>query len=317
MVKLNARCSAVLQNELPPKEKDPGSFILPCAIGTTTLSKAVADLGESISIMHFPCLSGWDLGTPNQSICLSEINELYEPKDLEELLLSNDDLDIFLNNNDLLPNLESHDNMLLLPTGSTRDLTYEGTKYPVKPEFLNSSNIIHLHGLYNLQITCKIGFVNFDPYIKTESPFNIMSQKAYNSIMKHELEFTWNNMVGFARNLHVFIESHQFLIDFIILENINKFVEERLTEVLFGQPFKEHIGIIDDTVNGILWFKIGDDKTIFNMPCAEKRFVSAVGTKVNAAGYNCYNCLKNFYHQKDKDKRKDKDEDCLSRLLTG
>nr|GEW47737.1 hypothetical protein [Tanacetum cinerariifolium] len=32
MVKLNARCSIVLQNELPPKEKDPWSFILPCII---------------------------------------------------------------------------------------------------------------------------------------------------------------------------------------------------------------------------------------------------------------------------------------------
>ncbi|GKC68315.1 hypothetical protein Tco_1100913, partial [Tanacetum coccineum] len=29
MVKLNTRCSSVLQNELPPKEKDPNSFILP------------------------------------------------------------------------------------------------------------------------------------------------------------------------------------------------------------------------------------------------------------------------------------------------
>ncbi|GKC34232.1 hypothetical protein Tco_1046616 [Tanacetum coccineum] len=27
MVKLNARCFVVLQNELPPKEKDPGSFV--------------------------------------------------------------------------------------------------------------------------------------------------------------------------------------------------------------------------------------------------------------------------------------------------
>ncbi|GJW07855.1 hypothetical protein Tco_1570278 [Tanacetum coccineum] len=32
-VKLNARCSAVLQNQLRPKEKDLGSFILPCSIG--------------------------------------------------------------------------------------------------------------------------------------------------------------------------------------------------------------------------------------------------------------------------------------------
>nr|GEY98088.1 homeodomain-like protein [Tanacetum cinerariifolium] len=77
-----------------------------------------------------------------------------------------------------------------------------------------------------------------------------------------------NNMVGFARNLHVFVGGHQFLIDFIILENINEFVEKGLTEVLFGQPFKEHVGINDDRVNGVLWFKIRDDKTIFNMPHA-------------------------------------------------
>ncbi|GJR49665.1 hypothetical protein Tco_1400186 [Tanacetum coccineum] len=32
-VKLNATCSVVLQNQMPPKEKDPGSFILPCSIG--------------------------------------------------------------------------------------------------------------------------------------------------------------------------------------------------------------------------------------------------------------------------------------------
>ncbi|GKB63765.1 homeodomain-like protein [Tanacetum coccineum] len=117
---------------------------------------------------------------------LLEINKLYEPRDLEELLLSNDNLDIFPNDNDLLPNLESLDNMLLSPTGSAkfnndsseifcnpesnssismddfvemddvwdnldyRDLPYKGTKSPVKPEFLCSSNRIHLHSPYNL-----------------------------------------------------------------------------------------------------------------------------------------------------------------------
>ncbi|GKA43417.1 reverse transcriptase domain-containing protein [Tanacetum coccineum] len=49
MVKLNARCSAVLQNEFPPKEKDPGSFVLPCIIGTTTVSNALVDLGTGIN----------------------------------------------------------------------------------------------------------------------------------------------------------------------------------------------------------------------------------------------------------------------------
>ncbi|GJY63640.1 retrovirus-related pol polyprotein from transposon TNT 1-94 [Tanacetum coccineum] len=50
LVRLNAYCSAILQNELPPKEKDPGSFILPCVIGNTTVSNALANLGASINV---------------------------------------------------------------------------------------------------------------------------------------------------------------------------------------------------------------------------------------------------------------------------
>ncbi|GJS28305.1 hypothetical protein Tco_0488925 [Tanacetum coccineum] len=117
-------------------------------------------------------------------------------------------------------------------------------------------------------------------------------------------------MVGLARILHVFIGSHQFLIDFIILENINEFVEEGLTEVLFGQPFKEHVRIIDDMINGILWFKIEDDKTIFNMPRAEKRFGKLTVRHHNTMGpilkisdedrsmgiHHPYQKIKGFYH---------------------
>ncbi|GJS45598.1 putative reverse transcriptase domain-containing protein [Tanacetum coccineum] len=33
-VKINRRCSTLLFNQIPPKEKDPGSFILPCSIGS-------------------------------------------------------------------------------------------------------------------------------------------------------------------------------------------------------------------------------------------------------------------------------------------
>ncbi|GJS35026.1 hypothetical protein Tco_0533408 [Tanacetum coccineum] len=40
-------------NQLPPKEQDPESFILPCSIGMLDFSNALADLGASISIMPF------------------------------------------------------------------------------------------------------------------------------------------------------------------------------------------------------------------------------------------------------------------------
>ncbi|GJV41216.1 retrovirus-related pol polyprotein from transposon TNT 1-94 [Tanacetum coccineum] len=54
MVKLNAQCSAVLQNELSPKEKDPGSFVLPCIISNTTVSNALVDLGARTMSMQSP-----------------------------------------------------------------------------------------------------------------------------------------------------------------------------------------------------------------------------------------------------------------------
>nr|GEV70670.1 homeodomain-like protein [Tanacetum cinerariifolium] len=92
------------------------------------------------------------------------------------------------------------------------------------------------------------------------------------------------NMVGFSRNFHVFVGGHQFLFDFIILENIDGFVEKGLTKFLFGQPFKEHVRIIEDRVKGVYWFKILDGKTIFNMPHAEERFGKLTVRQHNTMG---------------------------------
>ncbi|XP_057724024.1 uncharacterized protein LOC130939979 [Arachis stenosperma] len=48
---LTQECSAVIQRGLPPKLKDPGSFILSCTIGNRTLDKSLCDLGAGINLM--------------------------------------------------------------------------------------------------------------------------------------------------------------------------------------------------------------------------------------------------------------------------
>ncbi|GJR74871.1 reverse transcriptase domain-containing protein [Tanacetum coccineum] len=50
-IRINPRCSALLQNQLPPKEQDPRSFILPCSIGRLDFNNALADLRASINVM--------------------------------------------------------------------------------------------------------------------------------------------------------------------------------------------------------------------------------------------------------------------------
>ncbi|GKB11692.1 hypothetical protein Tco_0845615 [Tanacetum coccineum] len=170
------------------------------------------------------------------------IDDFGGPKDLEELLINDDlnrDLGNFLEDNDLLPNFDARKDISLSlvrspiinsdPFGEFHEsgsniaiddfieiddlwdnldpgtLTNDIVNPPLKPEFFSEGNRVHRHNPYNIQITCKIWFVNFNPYINPHSPFNIMSRATYNSVMKQDLVYTGNNMVGMAKNLNVFV----------------------------------------------------------------------------------------------------------------
>ncbi|XP_016199695.1 uncharacterized protein LOC107640705 [Arachis ipaensis] len=51
IVILTQECGAIIQKGLPPKLKDPGSFLIQCTIGNMAIDKALCDLGASINLM--------------------------------------------------------------------------------------------------------------------------------------------------------------------------------------------------------------------------------------------------------------------------
>ncbi|XP_074304270.1 uncharacterized protein LOC141638985 [Silene latifolia] len=55
-------CSALLQSKSPPKLKDPGSFSIPCTIGTHVIDKALCDLGASVSVMPYSVCEKLNMG---------------------------------------------------------------------------------------------------------------------------------------------------------------------------------------------------------------------------------------------------------------
>ncbi|GJY92373.1 reverse transcriptase domain-containing protein [Tanacetum coccineum] len=63
-VTMNERCSAILLNKLPSKEKDHGSFIIPYDIGHLHINNSLADLGSSISLMPYTMYEKLGLGEP-------------------------------------------------------------------------------------------------------------------------------------------------------------------------------------------------------------------------------------------------------------
>ena len=52
-VELNVVCSAIIQNKLANKLKDPGSFTIPCLIGSLDVNNPLANLGASINVIPY------------------------------------------------------------------------------------------------------------------------------------------------------------------------------------------------------------------------------------------------------------------------
>ncbi|KAG9458445.1 hypothetical protein H6P81_002953 [Aristolochia fimbriata] len=66
-VVLNENCSAILKNELPRKLKDPGSFTIPCEIGSNKFANALCDLGASVNLMPLSLCRYLQLGEPQET----------------------------------------------------------------------------------------------------------------------------------------------------------------------------------------------------------------------------------------------------------
>ncbi|XP_038902358.1 uncharacterized protein LOC120088991 [Benincasa hispida] len=67
IVALMHECSALFQNNLPKKLKDPGSFTLPCSIGRKEVG-ALCDLGASINLMPLSIFRKLGIGEARPTI---------------------------------------------------------------------------------------------------------------------------------------------------------------------------------------------------------------------------------------------------------
>ncbi|XP_075475675.1 uncharacterized protein LOC142509291 [Primulina tabacum] len=92
-VNLTENCSALVQNKIPPKLKDPGSFSIPCMIGDVVFHKALCDLGASINLMPLSVFRKLGLGEPKpirMSLQLADRSVKYPRGVIEDVLVKVD-----------------------------------------------------------------------------------------------------------------------------------------------------------------------------------------------------------------------------------
>ncbi|GKA67915.1 hypothetical protein Tco_0767832 [Tanacetum coccineum] len=75
---LNEECSAIVQNKLPPKLGDPGSFRIPCTLANSVECLALADLGASINYMSYLLYASLSVNTLKPTRMIRLANHTYQ-----------------------------------------------------------------------------------------------------------------------------------------------------------------------------------------------------------------------------------------------
>jgi len=94
-IALSENCSAILQNKLPPKLKDPGAFTIPCSIGPLDIGRALCDLGASINLMPLSMMKKLGCGQPKptrMTVTLADWSISYPFGVLEDVLVKVNEL---------------------------------------------------------------------------------------------------------------------------------------------------------------------------------------------------------------------------------
>nr|GEW47821.1 hypothetical protein [Tanacetum cinerariifolium] len=145
-IEANSCRASHIDNSIPRKEKDPGSFTLPCYINNVCFDNALANLGASVSVM--PLLTNLNLGLDPLNGDYIELNDLNKPLELRQDQV-----------NDLMPTIKEGE-VIDAPMDdlfNSRNDEFD-TRIDDYPSDCDCDKKIRIDYSYNLKFSCMIGF---------------------------------------------------------------------------------------------------------------------------------------------------------------
>ncbi|GJW84583.1 putative reverse transcriptase domain-containing protein [Tanacetum coccineum] len=186
-----------------------------------------------------------------------ELNDLIEP--LEHKRNQGDDL---------MPTIEEG---VVIKEFRTRDNELD-TGIDDYPRYCDYDKKICIDCTHNLKFSCMIGFefihINFFPLLYV----NVMFKKFHNSIMKDKLVYKGNNIVGALMSVPIFVRTFSVVTDFAVLEDMDSYHDERMGDVIFGEPFLREVGIKARRFNRMITIYNGNESVTYQMVRSRSRF---------------------------------------------
>ncbi|GJR20786.1 reverse transcriptase domain-containing protein [Tanacetum coccineum] len=271
-----------INHTIPRKEKDPGSFTLPCFINNVCFDNALVDLGASVSVM--PLLTYLNLGLgelahTRLTVELADRTVKY-PKGIAENVLVGigkftfpidfiildmpEDIKVplilgrpFLSTaRSKIDVYKRKITLRVIEEFRTRDEDLD-TGIDDYPSYCDEDKKIHIDCAHNLRFSCMIGF--------KFTHANLFPLLYVNVIMKDKMVYKGNNVVGAVMNVPIFVGTFSVVIDFAVLENMDAYRDEGMGDVIVGEPFLREIGIKAKQFKGIITLYKNDDEATYQM----------------------------------------------------
>ncbi|GJX68977.1 hypothetical protein Tco_0304704 [Tanacetum coccineum] len=284
--------TTLLNDVLPPKEKDPRSFTLPSIINHLCFNKALANLGASVSVMPFSTYTNLGLGklAPTKLIVELADRTVKHPKGIAEDVLVRIDKFVFPIDFIVLDMPEDIKTPLIIgrPLLSTAHAKIDVFKRKISVRVGNdkvklksdkpTSNIIKRLKRYqvdDLEPTIEEGEVVDEPMM------HIVKTSFYNLIMKDKVEFKWKNVVRAFMNVPIFVGNFSIITDFAVIENMDSYRDEGMGDIAARKPFCKEACSKARRFNGMITIYKGNDSVTYQMVRSHLRFKHLTNAQCN------------------------------------
>nr|GEV89125.1 hypothetical protein [Tanacetum cinerariifolium] len=292
-----------INNSIPRKEKDPGSFTLSCFINNVFFDNALANLGASIRVMPLSTYLNLGLGKLAHTRLIVELADrtVKYPKGIAKNVPVGIGKFIFPIDFIILDMPEDIKVPLILkiPFLSTahakisvfkRKITLiVGEEKIIRKSVKPASSLIkrvYMLGLRErMELDLEARLIGetfvlnrsldpfFEDYIKLNDlnvPLELRRNQVDASMPTIEegedkMEYKGNNVVGALMNIPIFVETFSILTDFVVLEDMDAYCDEGIGDVIFGEPFLREVGINAKRFERRITIQNGNEEVTYQM----------------------------------------------------
>ncbi|GJY56030.1 hypothetical protein Tco_0455145 [Tanacetum coccineum] len=270
-----------INKSIPQKEKDPGSFTLPCYINNVCFDNALADLGASVSVMPLSTYPNLGLGKLAHTKLTVELADriVKYPKGIAENVLVGIGKFVFPVDFIILDMPEDIKVFLILgrPFLSTAHAKIDVFKRKitlrvgeekiifksVKPAKLNNVPLdLRRDQVDDLMPTIKEG-ERVEEFRARNNARMVSKFFGYPSGCDHDK----NIRIDCAHNL-----KFSCMIDFAVLEDMDAYHDEGIGNVIFDEPFLRDVGINAKRFKGMITIYNGNEDVTYQMVRSHPRF---------------------------------------------